>query len=135
MSSDTPGTRPDPELVAEGDTDQLSAEDTLVDRGVDDLLDEGWAPPERRPRHRLTTVVDEIAGDTIDERLDQEEPEVWQTDVAGGPGRWEDRAGRLSPARHAYDGESTASLEATDAGIAGGGAGAEEAAMHEVDEP
>src|ERR1700741_5500962 len=27
--------------------DQLQPEDTLVDRGVDDVLDEGYSPPER----------------------------------------------------------------------------------------
>jgi hypothetical protein len=27
--------------------DQLQPEDTLIDRGVDDVLDEGYSPPER----------------------------------------------------------------------------------------
>ena len=29
------------------DDDQLQPEDTLIDRGVDDILDEGFSPPER----------------------------------------------------------------------------------------
>ena len=29
------------------DEDQLPSEDTLDDRGIDDLLDEGYSPPER----------------------------------------------------------------------------------------
>ena len=29
------------------DDNQLQAEDTLIDRGVDDVLDEGYSPPER----------------------------------------------------------------------------------------
>jgi len=29
------------------DADQLQPEDTLDDRGLDDLLDEGYSPPER----------------------------------------------------------------------------------------
>ena len=33
--------------------DQLQPEDTLVDRGVDDVLDEGYSPPERPYGGRL----------------------------------------------------------------------------------
>src|SRR5690349_20512438 len=29
------------------DDNQLQAEDTLLDRGIDDVLDEGYSPPER----------------------------------------------------------------------------------------
>ena len=31
--------------------DQLQPEDTLDDRGVEDVLDEGYSPPEREPDH------------------------------------------------------------------------------------
>jgi len=31
----------------DADGDQLTEEETLVDRGVDDLLDEGYSPPDR----------------------------------------------------------------------------------------
>ncbi len=47
MSEDTPATSTDPATGTEGDADQLPAEDTLADRGVDDLLDEGYTVPER----------------------------------------------------------------------------------------
>ena len=33
--------------------DQLQPQDTLVDRGVDDVLDEGYSPPERPVRRWL----------------------------------------------------------------------------------
>ena len=49
MSDDTPATRTDPALGTEGDSDQLQRDDTLVDRGVDDVLDEGYARPSVRP--------------------------------------------------------------------------------------
>ena len=49
------------------DDDQLSQEDTLIDRGVDDLLDEGYSPPDkwREPRDN----------ETLDELLSEEEPD------------------------------------------------------------
>ena len=53
--------------------DQLQPEDTLDDRGVDDVLDEGYSPPEREPDH----LRHPEGGESIDERLDDEEPEVW----------------------------------------------------------
>lgn len=130
MSSDTPGTRPDPELVAEGDTDQPTKEDELLERGVDDLQDEGWSPPDRPHRHLRTTEREEIAGDAIDDREIQQEPEVWDDDWAVAAGQEADRVGRLAAASREADGEAGASLEATDEGVAGGGASAEEAAVH-----
>ncbi len=49
------------------DDDQLTQEDTLIDRGVDDLLDEGYSPPDRwrEPRDH----------ETLDELLAEEEPD------------------------------------------------------------
>lgn len=130
MNSDTPGTRPDPELAAEGDTDQPAKEDQLLDRGVDDLQDEGVSPPDRPHRHLRTTEREEIAGDPIDDRVTQEEPEVWDDDWVVPPGREADRVGRLTAASREPDGEAGVSLEAVDEGVAGGAASAEEAAVH-----
>src|SRR6187431_1203787 len=94
MSYDTSGTSPDPELDSEGDTDQLSSEDTLLDRGVDDLLDEGYSVPLRpRSNHYGETPWEEAHRETIDQRIGQEEPEVWE--ARPRPDREEYRAGRL----------------------------------------
>lgn len=41
------GTGPAAEQYSGDDEDQLSAEDTLIERGADDLLDEGYSPPEQ----------------------------------------------------------------------------------------
>ena len=55
--------------------DQLQPSDTLDDRGVDDVLDEGYSPPDREPaRLRHPHEVDEP--ETLDERLAEEEPDV-----------------------------------------------------------
>lgn len=92
MSNSTPDTGTG--LGAEGDSDQLPKEDTLLERGVDDLLDEGYSPPERdRSNHFGETAREESAGESHAQRLAEEEPDVWDRPDIGG--REPDRAGRL----------------------------------------
>lgn len=132
MSENTPATSTDAATGAEGDADQLPAEDTLTDRGVDDLLDEGYSPPDRpRPAssHWGETAWEETHGETLDQRAAQEEPEVWEAEQRSDP----NRAGRLSEDDDAVEAGGNDQF-AVDAGIDGGAAGAEEAAMHIVDE-
>jgi hypothetical protein len=65
--------------------------------------------------------------ETIASRLDRELPEVWEMDSPD----WDDsRAGRLT----ATDTEADRDLFAHDVGIDGGAAGAEEAAVHIIDD-
>lgn len=131
MSKDTSGTSPDPETGAEGDTDQLPLEDTLIDRGVDDLLDEGYSPPERARTNRFgETAWEEARRESLDQRLGEEEPELWQAPERGA--RQADRAGRLVQDDDALEGHRGNDTFARDAGLAGGAASAEEAAMHIV---
>lgn len=135
---DTPATSPDPETVAEGDTDQLQQDDTLLDRGVENVLDEGYSPPERPPGNRLETHLDQALGESMDDKLAQEQPEVWEeggtAGTTGTAGTEPDRAGRLTAADADPMGEPSDSVDAVDVGISGGAASAEEAAMHVVDE-
>src|SRR5665647_539486 len=59
------------------DEDQLQPEDTLDDRGLDDLLDEGYSPPER-PRGVDafgTTLAEQQRRESIDQRLAHEVPD------------------------------------------------------------
>ena len=58
------------------DQDRLQPRDNLDDRGVDDFLDEGYSPPEK-PSHVTRYGEDE---ETLDERLAEEEPEVWDAE-------------------------------------------------------
>lgn len=133
MSNDTTGTSPDPETGAEGDTNQLQTEETLLDRGLDDALDEGYSPPERpRTNHYGETAWEEAHGETFDQKLAQEEPEEWDRDPLERPD--ESRAGRLVADTDALDGRSNDTY-ADDEGISGGAASAEEAAVHVVEEP
>ncbi|WP_169166326.1 DUF5709 domain-containing protein [Cellulomonas taurus] len=136
MSEDTPATSTDPATGAEGDANQLPEEDTLVDRGVDDLLDEGYSPPERpRPAvaHWGETPWEESRGEDLDQRVAQEEPEVWESDEPVDPARQPDRAGRLAEDDDAVEAGGNDQF-AVDAGVDGGAASAEEAAVHVLDE-
>ncbi len=137
MSENTPATSTDPATGAEGDADQLPEEDTLVGRGVDDLLDEGYSPPDRpRPAsaHWGETPWEESRGETLDQRVAQEEPDVWDDpDRAPDPSREPDRAGRLLEDDDAVESGGNDQF-AIDAGVDGGAASAEEAAVHVVDE-
>ena len=47
MSSRNFGLGPAAGEYSAEDDNQLQPEDTLIDRGVDDVLDEGYSPPER----------------------------------------------------------------------------------------
>lgn len=132
MTDQTPGTSPDPELGSEGDENQLPKEDTLINRGVDDVLDEGYTPPDQpRPNHFGETEREELQGESLDQRLAQERPEVWQETPAGAGQT--DGVGRLEEGSDAGTGKDNDVL-AVDTGVAGGDATAEEAAMRVVDE-
>ncbi|MEE6283052.1 DUF5709 domain-containing protein [Georgenia sunbinii] len=136
-SENTPATSPDPALPGEGDSDQLPKQDTLETRGVDDLLEEGYSPPDRDPlRGQNLTQAEVIEGDTIEERLDAEEPEVWEPGAEPQPEREPDRAGRLENEDDVDGpgGRREQDMTAEDVGVAGGAATAEEAAMRVRDE-
>ena len=111
--------------------DQLQPSDTLDDRGVEDVLDEGYSPPDREPGHlRHPHEVDEP--ETLDERLAEEEPEVGANLDDGEVG--DARSGRLVAQDQGSADDEDSELWATDAGIDGAGASAEEAAMHVIDD-
>ncbi|PWI07933.1 hypothetical protein DIZ27_25025 [Streptomyces sp. NWU339] len=136
------------ESEVQDDAGLLDAEDTLMDDGVGDPLDRGWSPPERPwgVEHRGVTAAEGHAGETLDQRLAEELPEPAAFDGDGlGDSEGTDgelldnevgaaRSGRLvAPDEGAHEDEETA-LVATDVGIDGAAASAEEAAMHVVDE-
>ena len=123
--------------------DQLQPSDTLDDRGLDDVLDEGFSPPDREPvRLRHPHEVDEP--ESLDERLAEEEPDVtvdpdddddadtFRTDAEDEVGGA--RTGRLVAQDQGSGADEDSELWATDAGIDGAGASAEEAAMHVIED-
>ncbi len=134
MTEETPATSTDAATGTEGDTDQLPAEDTLTERGVDDLLDEGYSPPDRpRTNHWGETAWEESRGESLDQRLAEEEPEVWEADPKVDASREPDRAGRLLEDDDAVEAGGNDEF-AIDSGVSGGAASAEEAAVHVIDE-
>jgi hypothetical protein len=123
------------------DTGVLDVSDTLDDRGVDDPLDEGYSPPERpwAVEHDGVTDAEQRRGETLDQRLAEEVPDPssrpprpeahWDRDEVGDA-----RTGRLIAPDEGAHGVTEDDLTATDVGIDGAAASAEEAAMHTVDE-
>ncbi|MFG2603601.1 DUF5709 domain-containing protein [Streptomyces sp. NPDC048514] len=132
------------------DAAPLDLQDAVDERDYDDILDEGYSPPERPlgvTRHG-TTAGEQHEGETLDERLRQEVPETGAPagdeigDLPGGEGEpvdpeaGEARAGRLVAPDEGAHPDTVKEEVARDVGIDGGAAGAEEAAMHVVpDEP
>jgi hypothetical protein len=59
------------------DENQLQPEDTLDDRGVEDVLDEGYSPPDRPVAVDKfgTTAAEAEQGETLDMRLAEEVPD------------------------------------------------------------
>lgn len=141
--------------------DQLQPEDTLDDRGVEDILDEGYSPPEnyRGSLAHGTTASEQAHEETIDERIRQEVPDPTSAygapddegglndDMLGGDdpdaipasedflGDSEsERSGRLVAPDEGIGPDNESASVARDVGIDGAGASAEEAAMHIVSE-
>ena len=131
------------------DDNQLQPEDTLVDRGVDDVLDEGFSPPEQPygpgafgPSESLDQLLAEEEPDPaarinvwLDEgeqqRSDETEREA-EFPESREVGRV--RAGRLVAPDWGFGEDTEAELVAEDAGISGGAASAEEAAVHVIED-
>jgi hypothetical protein len=84
-------------------SDQIQPEDSLEDRGVDDVLDEGFSPPERETDH----LRHPEGGESLDHRLADEEPEVWaQADAERDADVVDGDVGGEEAAMHTIDGES-----------------------------
>ena len=124
------------------DQDQFQPQDSLVDRGVEDALDEGYSPPEKP-----SVLLRHGEHESLDDRLAEEEPEpdpyaepVQEDNLTvrdelenvddGEVG--DRRAGRLMDPNHGIGPDVDKDLVGEDVGIDGGAASAEEAAMHIV---
>lgn len=65
------------------DEDQLQPGDSLVDRNVDDVLDEGYTAPEKwSPAQGFgSTAEEQEAGESLDQRIAQETPNTAEDEV------------------------------------------------------
>jgi hypothetical protein len=137
------------------ETQPQSTGDSLVDddRGLAEPLDEGFSPPEKYSAAQGwgNTPLEESMGESFDQRLEQEvpEPDPYELadkeadrgelqDLVDGTGTddqvGDERAGRLVSPDEGGRTDTEADLVAEDVGIDGAGAGAEEAAVHVVDD-
>jgi len=125
--------------VDERVSEQLTVGDTLSDRGVEDALDEGYSPPDREPSVHVPTESEEERGESLDDLLSAEEPEVWVEDDGNifdesGEEVGDTRAGRLVDTESDGIADTEKDLIAGDVGIDGAAASAEAADMHVIDE-
>lgn len=142
------------------ETQPQSTGDSLVDddRGLAEPLDEGYSPPEKWSAGQGygNTPLEEHLGESLDQRLVQEVPEPdpyelaeqeaerGELDAFVAPESSEDpgeqseagdrRAGRLIEPDEGVRTDTEGDLVASDVGIDGAAAGAEEAAVHVIDE-
>ncbi|WP_134741921.1 DUF5709 domain-containing protein [Nocardioides sp. 503] len=131
------------------DEDQLQPEDSLADGDVGDILDRGYSPPEHYSAGQGfgNTPYEEAVGESLDQRLRQEDPEPdpYAEDGTGdddGPTESDEfldvaevgdaRAGRLVDIDQGLGEDVDKDLVGDDVGIDGAGASAEEAAIHVV---
>jgi hypothetical protein len=128
------------------DENQLPASDTLEDTDAADDLDRGYSPPERYSRAQKygTTPLEQELGESLDQRLEQEEPEadpyeqtpedaILDDDLDDGEVGAQ-RAGRLVDPDLGTEEDTEKDLVGQDVGIDDASASAEEAAVHIVPE-
>jgi Family of unknown function (DUF5709) len=128
--------------VDDEDQPQSSGDSLVDDRGLAQPLDEGYSPPEKWSvaEGYGNTPLEEELGETLDQRIAQEEPEpdpyelaATETEnVAGEVGN--ERAGRLVDTDRGIGLDEEKDLIGEDVGIDGAAATAEEAAVHVVDD-
>ncbi|WP_375002695.1 DUF5709 domain-containing protein [Aeromicrobium sp. CTD01-1L150] len=125
------------------DLDQLQREDTLVDRGVDDVLDEGYSPPENwGPGEGFgSTAAESLQGESLDQRIAQELPDLDPMSDQYAPAPvgdevGDERSGRLVAPDEGLAEDEEQSLVGNDVGIDGAASSAEEAAVRiRADQP
>ena len=115
--------------------DQLQQSDSLIDRGVDDVLDEGYIAPDNwSPAQGFGNTPAEMRQrENLDMRVKQEEPEAEAPDDSPWNPDGESReVGSVRAGRLVDTGERDHESVAFSVGIDGGAASAEEAAMHVI---
>ena len=130
IDESVPGSSPDENA---GVTQHLDGAETLLDGGVDATLDAAWVPPDRDPGIDVPTVAEQEAGESLDEKLSQEVP-----DVGASEDSFDDREALQDESERSGRLVDTTDLAGTltgeDVGVDGAAATAEEAAVHINDE-
>ena len=149
MSNPYGGSGPAAGEYSMDDDNQLQPEDTLIDRGLDDMLDEGYSPPERLygrgafgPSETMDQMLAEEEPDPVSRiNVILDEGEEQRSDAAEHEAEFPQRrevgrarAGRLVAPDQGFGEDAEDELVAEDVGISGGAASAEEAAVHIIDD-
>ncbi|MEU6089699.1 DUF5709 domain-containing protein [Streptomyces sp. NPDC047085] len=130
------------------DAGLLDASDTLDYRAGDEALDEGYSPPDRPwgVEHTGVTAAERQRGESLDQRLSEELPDIAVPEGDGIGDTWDtpgepidhevgdERAGRLVAPDEGSHENTESDLFASDIGLDGAAASAEEAAMHVIPE-
>ena|ERR1700712_2621085 len=115
---------------------QLTPSDTLTGDDTLDPLDAGYSPPDREPRALRygTTADEESAGESLEDKLAEEEPDVSDAPVDEdfSYADADEIPGRLVAPDEGSRPDREADAIASDGGW--GGESAEEEAMHVIDE-
>ena len=125
--------------VDDEDQPQGFGDSLADDRGLKEPLDEGYSPPEKWSAGQRfgNTEAEADRGESLDQRLAQEEPDIDPDapvgeDVGGEVGR--ERGGRLVEDDAGARSDTDSEMYAVDVGIDGAGASAEEAAVHVIED-
>jgi hypothetical protein len=112
------------------DAENLDPVENLTSDDPDELMQTGYNPPDREPHNlrHAPTPEEEREGESLDERLSEEEPDVSPDDLDRADE--EPRAGRLVAPDEGAHPDDEADEIATDVGPAGYASSAEEAAVH-----
>ncbi|GAA3534281.1 hypothetical protein AFL01nite_06070 [Aeromicrobium flavum] len=120
---------------------QEQDQDTLLGRETHDPLDEGLTAPERWSAGEGfgTTAEEQVQGESFEQRLQQEEPDVdpeseWSEEDLDDGEVGVRRSGRLVDPDGGVGEDHVSQLVGDDVGIDGAAASAEEAAVHVVEE-
>lgn len=120
-------------------TDGIGPDQDAIFDDPDEVMDEGYSPPEKyRGEGFGTTAEEQLEGETLEERLRQEEPEP--DPYAPEPEILDDgevgaaRAGRLVDPDGGIGEDTEKDLVGEDVGIDAGAASAEEAAVHIIED-
>lgn len=112
------------------DAENLDPVENLTGDDPDEIMQTSYVPPDREPHNlrQAPTPFEEREGESLDERLSEEQPDVSSPDIDAADE--EARAGRLvAPDEGAHPDEEKDEV-ATDVGPAGYASSAEEAAVH-----
>jgi Family of unknown function (DUF5709) len=115
--------------------ENLDPVENLTGDDPDEVMQTSYVPPHREPYNlsRIPTPFEERQGESLDDHLAEEEPEIWDADPDADGTEPDPRAGRLVAPNQGFGPDLERDEIAQDVGPAGYASSAEEAAVHIID--